>query len=277
MNRTLILAACVGLCATAAVAQDDDWEFQEDAAQKIAVAAVRYDAGQMIVVQCRDGGLTAVLTGLPEAAEGLQLNATRADGRADRQTFLPAGAPGAYRSSLPGRDVRFMRGGGAYAVRTAEGASTAFRGEFDLPTQSANLDRVLTACGWAVSDDRDQIARAPADLSFRDPDARPPRMPTRRGATSRAQRREIVLPPPPPVPAEQQASCIIRDMTATDCRRVHSAAASSPELAQALERLNGQPVYAADPAAAEGRVVYTGRASFGVTTVVDYIATIPAR
>lgn len=275
MFAVLCAVACAG--PTAVLAQDgDDWEFQEDTVRGIAIAAARYEAGQMIVVQCRDRTLTAVLAGLPEAAEGLHLDAARADGRIDRQTFLPAGVPGAYRSSLPGRDVRFMRGGGAYTVRTADGAATAFRGIFDLPTESANLDRVLTTCGWAVSDERDQIARAPEAITFRDPDAGTPRMPTRRGATSRAQRREIVLPPPPPVPSEQLTSCVIRDMKATECRRVHGSPTPTPEEALSSERLNGQPVYGVDPATAEGRVLYTARALTGTTTVVDYISTVPA-
>lgn len=277
MKRMLIAALGALLCSGgAAAAQDDDWEFQEDTVRGIAVAAARYEAGQMIIVQCRDRTLTAVLAGLPEAADGLHLEATRADGRTDRQTFLPAGVAGAYRSSLPGRDVRFMRGGGAYTVRTADGAATTFRGVFDLPTESANLDRVLMTCGWAISDERDQIPRAPEAITFRDPEAGTPRMPTRRGATSRAQRREIVLPPPPPVPSEQLTSCIIRDMKATECRRIHGSPAPTPEETLSSERLNGQPVYGVDPAAAEGRVLYTGRALNGTSTVVDFIATIPA-
>lgn len=261
MRRTLITVLCAALSgAGAAAAQDDDWEFQEDAARGIAVAAARYEAGQMIVVQCREGALTAVLTGLPEAAESLQLNAARADGRADRQTFLPAGAPGAYRSSLPGRDVRFMRGGGAYTVRTAEGAATAFRGVFDLPGQSANLDRVLTACGWAVTDERDQIARAPDGTSLVDPDARP-RRPTRRGATTRARRQEIALPPRPDPPAEHQASCIVRALRLTECRREHPSGAEDPAVVRGLALLDGLQVYGVEAVEAEGKVLYPGGGS----------------
>jgi hypothetical protein len=116
----LAMAAGLGAAAGAA-AQDDDWEFQQDPAQNITIAAARYDAGQMIVVQCRGGALTAVLTGLPQATGELTLTATRADGRSDVQTWTSAGAPGSYRSTVPARDIRFMRGGGLYRVHTAEG------------------------------------------------------------------------------------------------------------------------------------------------------------
>lgn len=281
MRPRLIAALCAILCAgpTAAFAQeDDDWEFEHVESGRQTVAVVRYDAGVAIVVQCREGALSAALVGMPAGVGGIEVQARRADGRTDTQTWAPGPAPGILLSTVPARDIRFMRGGGLYSVRTVEGAPRALRSNFDLPTQSASLDRVLTACGWALTDERDQIARAPDTISFRDPDARLPRMPTRRGATTRAQRQEIVLPPPPPpAPAEQQASCIIRDMRATECRRVHPAVPVVPAEVRAVERLNGQQVYGADPATAEGRVLYTSRAWTGTTTVIDYIATVPAR
>ena len=213
---------CLGLAmmaglgfASAAVAQDDDWEFQEDPARQLSIAAARYDAGQMIVVQCRQGGLTVVLTGMPVTPGPIQVQATRADGRAVSQAWLPAGAPGAYRSASSGATVRFMRGGGLYALRTE---SPAFRASFDLPTQSANLDRVLTACGWATEDDRDLLPEATQAAwsirTIRRPsrarsavEARPGRRPRRR------------LPRSPAAAArEYGVSCIAAICTCGTCR-----------------------------------------------------------
>lgn len=264
--------ACLGM-ATGASAQDDDWEFQQDAARGIAIAAARYDAGQMIVVQCRDNKLTAVLTGLPQSAEGLHLSATRADGRVDHQVWSPAGAPGAYQSNAPQRDIRFMKGGGLYAVRTEEGAATAVRAGFDLPPQSANLDRVLTACGWNTTDDRDALAIA-TGISLADPDARR-RVRTQRGATSRAPRREVEAPAGAPVapPAEQLVSCVVRDLHLKECRAEHPASAALPAVAQALRYYEDREVYpveGSDAAANEGRVVFVNGPTLVV--VVDYIA-----
>lgn len=261
------MAVALSAAATGAVAQDDDWEFQEDTGRRITVAAARYDAGQMIVVQCREGALTAVLVGLPPSDGALTLTATRADGRADVQTWGSAGAPGAYRSTVPARDIRFMRGGGAYTVHTSEGAATAFQGTFDLPTQSGNLDRVLTACGWAAADERDLLPRALASMSR--PDARPIR-PTRRGATSRSPRREVDLPPPPAnPPAEGQKSCIVREMRLTDCRADHPNAPVVDGQGSYLSRLEGREIYpAAGASVSEGSVFYV---SGGSIVILDYL------
>lgn len=266
MKPTFVAALCAVLCTGpgAALAQgEDDWEFQEDTARGIAVAAVRYDAGSAIIVQCREGALTAVMAGLPASAVGLNLQATRPDGRSDLQTWSPAGAAGAYRSTVPARDVRFMRGGGAFTVQTAEGETPTFRTVFDLPTQSDNLDRVLMACGWALTDDRDQLVRAGSEVTFQDPDGPSPREP-RRGRGARPGRPEA--PPPSataaPVlpPAESQISCILRDLRLTDCRKDHppTAASAEPRMARFLRALEGQRMFAPGGAVTEGRVIYPG-------------------
>ncbi len=270
-----LLAAA--LAPVAAHAQDDDWEFAEDAGQHLSIAAVRYDAGMAIIVQCRAGALTAVMAGLPSTAELLELQATRADGRRDTQTWKAGGAAGAFRSETAARNVRFMRGGGAYGLRTAVGAPSALTTTFDLPTQSANLDRVLTACGWALTDDRDPLTRAGRSVSLTDPNAPAPRPPRRSASRDIAgQGRHVDRPAPRPsgpMPAEHQISCIIRNQHLTECRPDHPPAAGAPADRHATAGLEGHQIYAADVAAEEGRVVYV---SGGLTTVIDYLAVIPA-
>ncbi|RYF99459.1 MAG: hypothetical protein EON94_11310 [Caulobacteraceae bacterium] len=169
-----------------------------------------------------------------------------------------------------------MKGGGLYSVQTGEGAATAFRGAFDLPTQSANLDRVLTACGWSATDDRDALGLA-GGISLSDPDGQR-RVRTQRGATSRAPRREVPTPAAPAVtpPAEHLVSCVVRDLHLKECRAEHTASAATPEVAQALRFYEGREVYLEEgttAAANEGKVVLLN----GPSIVVDYIATIPAR
>lgn len=278
----LAMTAGLGM-ASAAVAQDDDWEFQQDTARNITVAAARYDAGQMIVVQCRDGGLTAVLTGLPPSEAPLVLAATRADGRHSQQSWRPAGAPGAYQSASPGHDVRFMRSGGAYTVRTGEGAATAFRGVFDLPTQFANLDRVLTACGWATTDDRDALEEAATVITIVDPDPAPRRERQQSRSVSQRPRFSTPVPPagpvapPAPPPPEHQISCIVRDMHLRDCRADHLASARERDVLALIRANEGNEVYpiaGVDPAPAEGRVL---RLTGGRTVmVIDYLGTVPS-
>lgn len=279
MRVTLIAALCAFACAgpTAAMAQDeDDWEFQHEASLNQTVAAVRYDAGVAIVVQCRDNALSLALVGMPDGVGGFEVEARRADGRTDIQTWAPGPAPGIVLSTVPARDIRFMRGGGMYAIHTPEGARRALRTNFDLPTQSANLDRVLTACGWGLTDDRDQLSRAGNQVSFRDPDAPPPRPRASRGARAG---RPAVTPPPPSAPlalspAEGQISCVLRDMQLTACRLDHPATAAGSESVRTLRRLEGTRMYARAGADVEGKVVFTGGSR--TVTVVDYVATIPA-
>lgn len=242
MKRMLVAALCAPLCAGlgAAGPQDDDWEFAEDPAQQLTVAAARYDGGQMIVAQCRGGGLTLVVTGLPEGAEMLSLAASRGDGRAADQVWLSAGAPGAYRSASPGRDARFLRGGGAFAVRAAADAAAGVSGAFDLPTQSANLDRVLTACGWALEDDRDLLPEAEVLLD------RP-----RRGREAPPYR--------PPAAPEREVSCIVREMRLRDCRADHPPYAGAAGATSLVRTVEGRQVYVppgADPADTEGKVFH---------------------
>lgn len=266
MKPTLLAALCAILCAgpTLAFAQDeDDWEFQHEASLNQTVAAVRYDAGVAIVVQCRDRALSAALIGMPAGVGGIEVQARRADGRSDLQTWAPGPQPGILVSTVPARDIRFMRGGGLYAIRTADGAPRALRTNFDLPTQSANLDRVLTACGWGLTDDRDQLTRiAGGEISFRNPNAPPPRE-RPRGRGARAGRPDVPQPATPPVPvlppAEIQFSCILRDQKLTDCRYDHPATAAAPLAGgRILRQLEGAEMHSPDGAVTEGEVFYSG-------------------
>lgn len=241
--KTAIAAAavCVVLCSAGqAAAQEDDWEFAEDPAQELTLAAVRYEGGQMILAQCQSGALTLAVTGLPESPEMLRLAATRADGRAANQIWIPLDGSGVYRSTSPGREARFMRGGGAYTVRTAVGARTAVSATFDLPSQSANLDRVLTTCGWALEDERDLLPEATVTLDRPRGGYRPP--PYR----------------PPPAP-EREISCIVREMRLRDCRPDHPPYAGTRRAESLMRDVEGKRVFAlpgTDPAAAEGSVFH---------------------
>jgi hypothetical protein len=154
-----------------------------------------------------------------------------------------------------------MRGGGGYSLRTAESAATRLRADFDLPAQSANLNRVLTGCGWALTDDRDLLSRVGPEVSLRDPDARPSRRirrpsRSRAGGGGRPERRAPGLPVPPP--AEAQISCIVRDLRLTECRADHPPVPGVRSRAESLDWLEGREVYAPDAAAAEGKVMFIG-------------------
>ena len=136
---------------------EDDWEFAEDAARGLTVAMVRYEGGQAIVAQCEGGVLKGALIGLPATTEThYAVQARRGDGRTDNQLWAAAPGQTAFMTDSAARSLRFMRGGGLFEI-IAEPGSAAIRATFDLPSQSANLDRVLTACGWPLEDERDVI------------------------------------------------------------------------------------------------------------------------
>ena len=165
--------ACVLLAASPVMAQDDDWDFAENPEQKLAVAMVRYDAGQSIVVQCRDGVLTTLISGLPAGRKNTRrLHLQRSDGRTDEPLFHVqenAGGVFSYIGHAPGRDARFLRRGGRLAVSGAADGAEPMRAIFDLPTQWGAVDRVLAACGRPLEHPRDDIRRAPAALEFGEP------------------------------------------------------------------------------------------------------------
>lgn len=242
--KTWLLICCAVALALSAVhagAQEtgDDWEFAEDAASGATVAMVRYDGGQAIVAQCQQGRLVLLMTGLPAGDDMLRLGARRSDGRAAAQIWAPVSAPGAYRSASPGREARFMRGGGAFVVRSAADSPTMVNATFDLPAQSANLDRVLTACGWALEDDRDLLEEADVTL---DP-------PGRNG------RPAYRLPSVP----EREVSCIVRDLRLRDCRADHPPSERTDNTRSLKRAVEGEQVHVpigAAPASAEGRVFH---------------------
>lgn len=156
MKLLMIAAAACVLTPAAAMAQEtDDWEYGEDAARGVSAAVSRYDTGHAIVVQCRAGELSVVVQGL-ELGEGRRdLRVARTDGRRDDQPWR-AMTPTAGGAEMPGRAARMLRGGGAVQFRTLEGTPAARLG-LELPAESASVDRVLTACGVPLEDERDLI------------------------------------------------------------------------------------------------------------------------
>lgn len=240
-SSSTVLAAVLGIAclsgASSAVAQTgDDWEFAEDAARNLSVAAVRFDGGQAIIAQCSAGELRVALQGLPERTGPSQrLQAERPDGTTDLQTWqVDAGRT--WFSAAPARDARFLRAGGVLKLRSDAGQPSPVSATFDLPSEHANLDRVLTNCGYALTNDRDVLLRAAIMQAVTSSDSGPSA-----GAPGRS----------------MEVSCIVRHGAYRDCRVDHMMQGQREASAQReAARWNGKRVQTDDAAANEGRVAY---------------------
>ena len=245
------------------MAQDtDDWEFGEDAARQLTVATVRYDGDKAVVVQCEKGDLRVAIVGLPATTTVTRhLDVTRADGRRDRQGWFATPGQTVFTSTVAGRDARFLRGGGLFDLRSAAGDAAPVHATFDLPTQNANLDRVLTACGYATTDDRDLLQRAGDDLKTEwqvEHENDRPRAQTRSRSVSGQQPRPTP-PSTPPLPKPADVSCIIRNAAYADCRFDHTVRLPDDADAEAkVSLINGIKLEPVSAAANEGRVYYPG-------------------
>ena len=229
-------AASLSHAALAAAQTGDDWEFGEDAVRNLSVAAVRFDGGQAIVVQCSAGELKVALQGLPErTGPSRRLQAERADGAIDLQTWQVA-AGRTWFSAAPARDARFLRAGGVLKLRSDTGQTSPVSATFDLPSEHANLDRVLTNCGYALTNDRDVLLRAAIMQAVTSSDS---------GASVGAPGRSM------------EVSCIVRHGAYRNCRVDHMMQGQREASAQReAARWNGKRVQTDDAAANEGRVAY---------------------
>ena len=107
---------------------------------------------------------------------------------------------------------------------------------FELPTEHDNVDRVLTACGYTLTNDRDTLARAPMMQAVVSSDA---------GSTAGAPGRSM------------EVSCIVRSGIYRDCRVDHRMQAQTEASARReAARWNGTRAHTGDASANEGRVAY---------------------
>lgn len=235
MTVLTIVAGGMAAAPMAMAQSDDDWEFQNDANRSIAMAS--YAGGQSIIVQCSGPELKLVLVGLPATtATTRRLDAVRSDGVTDTQSWQVVDGQ-VLVSSVPARDVRFLRVGGVMRLQSIPGESAPVAATFDLPTQHANLDRVLTACGYPVEEARDAIPRVSADVRM----AEPPRRGTQGGQPGKS----------------LELSCIVQGGAYRECQADHLVQGVWARTArQTANTYNGVRLNPEDAAANEGRVVY---------------------
>lgn len=234
--------------ATGAAGQDtDDWDILADPERDLIVAGVQYAGGVSINVQCHAGWLNLIINGIPTSSEPFRVfSLTREDGLSRKVHFTPA-PDGVHWKSEDARAVRFLKTSGKVSITSVAGDTNPVRLEVDLPTQSANLDRVLTGCGYPLTDPRDQIPDATAFLLA------PPRPDMPASAMDSFPRHASAV--------RVEISCIISQRRLSACQSDHETP-SAPDVGTATaRRANGTRVSLSDAAAAEGTnldVVVTG-------------------
>ncbi len=153
--------------ATSTVAQDsEDWAFATDARAKVTVAGLATTAGVTVAVRCVDGGLEAIMTGLPAIdAEERRIGVGIGDEPIHDETWNVAINNTVAVSQLPAPFARRLRNGGALNLRFAGGGEGGrdLRYIIDLPPSPAAIDRTLAACDRPLVDPRDAELAAIGD------------------------------------------------------------------------------------------------------------------
>lgn len=242
INSFGIALLSLALAATAspvfAQATDNDWEWSEDT-NGTRIASVSYGSGQTIIAHCHTNRFTLLVTGVPSATEGQTFNGAVVSPSNNQDVQVWNVIEGnALRSDLPGRDARYLRKGQKLTLTSVQGdQTTPVRVDLELPTQHANLDRILSECGYVVETERDLLPRAD-----RDPLLRP---------------REYASSPELHAGRGLEVSCIVSGGRYSDCvleRNVpgQNLRNTTPEVA----RRNNKRIDEARASANEGRVAY---------------------
>lgn len=148
-NATAMAAALlfgVGPTAGLAAGQDagDDWDFGENSAQKLTIAAVSFeDFG--VAVRCVDGRLSVLMAGLPEGSGRRSLVYRMGQGPEYLSDWVSARGGTAAFALWPRAVARDLSEGGRLTV-TAPTGDGVRRITVDLPRSDSAVERVFRAC-----------------------------------------------------------------------------------------------------------------------------------
>lgn len=161
-----LIAVLVSSTSTSGTLIGDGWELQVDTGRKLIIAGVRYESGQAVLVQCRDGELNSTIVGLPtaeiviQAVNGLFFRRLETGSEQSLGSAVWRSTSDGTRVSKLGdaRWVRSLKTIDQLTVRTVPlSTGPAQRIVLDLPDDPSALDQVLTACGRLTTDPRDAL------------------------------------------------------------------------------------------------------------------------
>lgn len=249
------LIATALMAATPALAQDDDWDFAENAQHQVSLASVEFGGGVALLVRCEKADFTVLVAGLPAHPDtALKVEARRADGRTSTYTLFAMPQRAERRIGSAERMARMLRGGGGLTLATAEDAAQPMRLTLDLPTQTGNLDRVIQACGRSFEGAHDNRPRIDDALLLQRP------QPAAWPSASETER-------------DGELTCVA---DAEAVLRACTLEFANPRRwgERVAEAFEGVKLEVADPATVAGRAYDV---DLGMTVVVDHIATVPSR
>ena len=152
-----------------ALAQDGggDWDLREDPARKLTLATLEYEGAPTLAVRCLDGDLSVMATRLPAPLPGANTMEMIVAERSPGLSWRPIGDGRTAYHAAPGIAARDLRRGGSVTLRAIGDDGRLRRYDLSAPVESANLGRVLQACGRALSDPRDDLRRLdPRDITW---------------------------------------------------------------------------------------------------------------
>ena len=153
-TRTIVSAGMAVLLAAGPVSAQDageDWDFGQDQARDLSIAAVTFDTFG-VAVRCLDETLSVVVSGLP-TREGIQTFDYQMGERTDDDSLWVSGGRNQSAFALwPAHVARDLRRGGRFALGIPDGERVR-RIAVDLPASPSAIGRVFEACDREMPED----------------------------------------------------------------------------------------------------------------------------
>lgn len=220
---------------TAPVQTTGDWDSFADPARNLTVASVDYSTGVSLSVQCMNGLLTTSIRGLSDVSPSALLFDRQRSGGPVEVSLWRATPTGDGLINTSARDARSLRQGGTLTLAANPQTDPQLRIQLDLPSESANLDRVLSACGLALVNPIDDAPDASAFLV---------QGPTLEIPDAVSRRHDSI---------QVELDCLIANTRLTVCQSERQVPADPAAGALTARAANGTRVRVSDAAAAEGR------------------------
>lgn len=146
------LALLANSAAWAQAPANDDWDYSENAGEKLAIASVTFETFG-VAVRCRDNTLSVLVSGLPVESGERKLRYRMGASEEVESVWVSGRNSQTAFAVWPQRIASQLRSGGTLAIAAMDGDQVK-RYQVDLPASAEAIPRVMTACGQ-VSENQD--------------------------------------------------------------------------------------------------------------------------